>query len=121
MVDAGLGGARHSQLARDGHRRIPAVSGSYYLKFGKDAPGKQADFEREASLFQTGTRQARGRVVLIGLELVAAGQGKLPFDKRVHFIPEARLIVTLPDTADRLILHRFDPTSPRLKSADEEP
>jgi hypothetical protein len=30
------------------------------------------------------------------------------FDKHVHFIPQAKLIITIPFTDDRLILHRFD-------------
>jgi hypothetical protein len=30
------------------------------------------------------------------------------FDKHVFFIPQAKLIITIPVTDDRLILHRFD-------------
>jgi hypothetical protein len=29
------------------------------------------------------------------------------FDKRVHLIPDARLIITIPTTDDRLVLHRL--------------
>src|SRR5262249_57896922 len=29
-------------------------------------------------------------------------------DRRVHFIPDAKLLVTIPDTKDKLVLHRFD-------------
>jgi hypothetical protein len=29
------------------------------------------------------------------------------FDKRVHLIPESRLIITIPTSNDRLVLHRF--------------
>ena len=32
----------------------------------------------------------------------------LPFDKRVHFIPEANLIIVLPHPGQQLILFRFD-------------
>jgi len=31
----------------------------------------------------------------------------LTFDKRVHLIPDARLIITIPTTNDRLILYRY--------------
>jgi hypothetical protein len=31
----------------------------------------------------------------------------LPFDKRVHLIPEARLIITVPASNDRLVLYEF--------------
>jgi hypothetical protein len=38
------------------------------------------------------------------------------YDKRVHFIPEARLIITIPNSNDRLILHRLPSTeNPVLK------
>jgi len=29
------------------------------------------------------------------------------FDKRVHLVPEARVIVTIPASDDRLVLYRF--------------
>jgi hypothetical protein len=31
----------------------------------------------------------------------------LTFDKRVHLIPAARLVITVPASNDRLVLHRF--------------
>ena len=35
-------------------------------------------------------------------------RSNFPFDKRVHLIPEAKLILTIPAAKDRLVLHRFD-------------
>jgi hypothetical protein len=31
----------------------------------------------------------------------------LTFDKRVHLIPEARLIITIPASNDRVVLYRY--------------
>ena len=36
------------------------------------------------------------------------GGKDVAFDKRVHFIPGAKLIITIPQTNDQLVLHRFD-------------
>jgi WD40 repeat protein len=41
-------------------------------------------------------------------DLGAGGPEPLSADKRVHFIPSAKVIVTIPATNDRLVLHRFD-------------
>jgi hypothetical protein len=30
------------------------------------------------------------------------------YDKRIHLIPEAKLIITIPTSNDQLVLHRFD-------------
>jgi hypothetical protein len=36
------------------------------------------------------------------------GQGTITTDQRIHFIPNAKVIVTVAPTNDRLVLHRFD-------------
>jgi hypothetical protein len=45
------------------------------------------------------------------LELPAPGEEWIKhdftFDKRVHLVPEARLLITIPASNDRLVLHRF--------------
>jgi hypothetical protein len=38
-----------------------------------------------------------------------ANRDKLAFDQRVFFVPAAKVVVTIPQTNDQLILHRFDP------------
>ena len=44
-------------------------------------------------------------------------RGPFPADKRVHFIPSAKVIVTIPNSNDKLILHRFDAEDALEKSA----
>jgi hypothetical protein len=54
----------------------------------------------------------RPLVILNNLALPADNQvnpgSDFTFDKHIHFIPQAKLIITIPPTNDRLVLHRFD-------------
>src|SRR5262249_51307308 len=51
-------------------------------------------------------------------EQVSSGElrDKLPHDQRVHFIPAAKLVVSVPGTNDRLVLHRLRPEGALDKS-----
>jgi hypothetical protein len=43
-----------------------------------------------------------------GLTFTLMDHGALGAWNRVHFVPQANLIIVLPDTNDRLVLHKFD-------------
>ncbi len=52
-------------------------------------------------------RGVRG-VVPEDLNYGGQGKGRLHYDKRIHLLPDAKLLVTIPPTNDCLLLHRFD-------------
>ncbi|HUG70247.1 MAG TPA: serine protease [Pirellulaceae bacterium] len=43
----------------------------------------------------------------------------MSFDKRVHIIPEAELIITIPEQNDHLLLHRFRPDETRTANSQD--
>jgi predicted Zn finger-like uncharacterized protein len=45
-----------------------------------------------------------------------SSQDKINHDKRVHWIPDGKVLVTIPATSDRLLLYRFDPDEALAKS-----
>jgi hypothetical protein len=97
---------------------LPAAHGNYYLRL--DPKGGE-QHGGSVSFFLEGQSQAVGR--LDGVEGVMSEQvnygglrDKLSHDQRVHFIPDAKLVVTIPGTNDQLILHRFDVEEALAKS-----
>jgi S1-C subfamily serine protease len=105
----------------NGSMRIPAIQGNYYLEI--DATGR-------IGVWLAG--EPRALVTLppvdnFGIaEGFSAGLGAFPptisprisgasgnaffdRDKHIHFIPDARLIIAIPKTNDRLILQQFEP------------
>jgi hypothetical protein len=103
----------------DGQRRgspvLPACQGNVYLTLPQGDQGAP-------------TVRAPGKdtpiATLPDLELPPPGEERLPhdltFDKRVYLIPGARLIITIPASNDRLVLHRLGPSDPGLPEAEEE-
>jgi hypothetical protein len=82
---------------------VPGCHGNYYLSLppaGKDGP---------VTICAVG--QDKPVVTLEDLDLRMPKEvgitNDFTFDKRVHLIPEARLVITIPVTDDRLVLHRF--------------
>jgi hypothetical protein len=101
-VEAKMIGERDSYVPNT--LRIPAPNGNYYL--GIDRTGNiSAYLAREsraiASLPKLGD---------IGTEefLLANERVTITPDKRFHFVPDARLVIGIPTTNDRLILQQFD-------------
>src|SRR5262249_48210589 len=90
----------------ENHFLYPAIQGYYYLSVAM------------------GIAESNTAVHLVGdvrpiatLPKVEVGWGPsaeewhnhaFPLDRRIYFLPDAHLIVTLPRTNDRLVLHRFD-------------
>jgi hypothetical protein len=87
-----------------GNPVIPAHHGNYYLSL--PMPGKDGAPEIRAV--------ARDKPVAVLGDLdVPTWAGEewikhdFTFDKRIHIIPEAGLVITIPTENDRLVLHRF--------------
>ncbi len=88
---------------------LPAVQGPYCLALdlNQKGPGSQ---RHPVAIHLPGL--ARPLVTLTGLELPegmnAWDREKFQTDRRIHFIPDAKLLLTLPTSNDKLILHRLD-------------
>jgi len=82
---------------------VPACHGHYYLSLPQ--PGKTG----VPSVHAPG--RSRPIATLKDLDLSVPAEEWIKhdftFDKRVHLIPEAKLVITIPVTNDRLLLHRF--------------
>jgi hypothetical protein len=85
-------------LGREGIYCWPAHHGPYYLSLPSD---KQDRLE----VYLAGVGKP-----LVSLDDVGAVRtaGSLPLDKRFHLIPDARLLVSIPASKDRLVLRRLD-------------
>jgi hypothetical protein len=101
-TDNGRLTAQLQPLARGGSYGWPAHQGPYYLSLPRDQKDR-------LDIHLAGVSQP-----LLSLADVAVGGGAprapgfLPVDKRVHLIPDARLLVVLPAGNDRLVLRHLD-------------
>jgi hypothetical protein len=89
---------------------IPAVHGHYFMRLEPRAWDKLGG---DLSFFLEGQERPLARldgVEGVAGEYISYGQlrDKLTHDHRVFFIPDAKLVVTIPTSSDRLILYRFD-------------
>jgi hypothetical protein len=82
---------------------LPACLGDQYLSL--PGPGRAG----EATVERPG--KDKPLATLPDLELPTPVEDNIKhdptFDKRVHLVPEARLVITLPASNDRLVLRRF--------------
>jgi hypothetical protein len=90
----------------EGRFYLPAQQGPYYLH-----PG-----EGVLTFFVLGDSRPFATLGKVDFGAKDSGDASLPFDKRLWFLPEAKLIVTIPTGNDRLVLHRFDPDQALEKS-----
>ena len=84
---------------------LPAVQGNYYLGIGQQAGDKLP-----INVFLTTDKRPLARLTIAdGLPPATSwGREAVDLDKRLLFVPEARVIVVLPKTNDEVVLHRFD-------------
>jgi hypothetical protein len=84
--------------------RVPACHGHYYLHL------EPADGRWVPTVYTVGDTRPILRLpqVEVSFGPEDAQSPGLANDKRILFIPGARLIVTVPPAGDRLVLHRFD-------------
>jgi hypothetical protein len=90
---------------------LPATSGPYFLGLEKDA----------LSFYLAGNDRPVAKlpgVEGVCEEGIAYGSSRdtINHDRRIHFIPDARLVIGIPTTNDRLVLYRFDPEQALEKS-----
>jgi hypothetical protein len=90
---------------------LPAVGNNEY--FVELLPAGPYQHGGSVSFFQGGKDRPfaqRGGVEGVTNEQIAYGSNadKLVWDQRFFFIPAAKVVVTVPKTNDRLVLHRFD-------------
>jgi hypothetical protein len=101
---------------------VPARQGPYLLHFelaNDDQPGKQprpqpaAPGEGDLVFHLPGDERPLAR--LTGIEGVTPerigygqSQDKIEYDKRIHFIAAAKVVVAIPPTDNKLIVYRFD-------------
>jgi hypothetical protein len=108
----------HSDATGPGSVCLPAQTGPYYLSFGRTTtvPRFPTDPDRAPpgsklapALCKLG--DARPLLTLPEIEVPAEEAWiKHDFtpDKRIHLLPAAKLLVTIPGTNDRLVVRRFD-------------
>jgi hypothetical protein len=98
---------------------VPAHHGNFYLslvrqgdpkKVRRDIPGRQNNAKHNLTVHMAG--DARALAQLNDVELSSSSEPwathDFTADKRVHFIPDANLIVVTPVTRDKLVLYRFN-------------
>jgi hypothetical protein len=108
----------HSDATGPGSVCLPAQTGPYYLSFGRTTTAPR--FSNDPDYTPPGSKTAPAfcmlgdaRPLLTLPEIEIPGEEpwiKHDFtpDKRIQLIPEAKLLITVPGTNDRLILRRFD-------------
>ena len=96
------------------YQTIPAVHGDYFLRL---VPGPRDPRDRgkpgklQANVYLPGDNRMLATYPDLELALpIATGmtQAPFPFDKRIIFLPDAKLIVTIPSDNRKVVLHRFD-------------
>src|SRR5207249_3047514 len=94
---------------------VPALQGNFYLgiPFGSYHPQIAADKAQFGSVTLFIAGDTRPLVTLPDVEkairdVFAMTREPLRIDQRYHFIPDARLLVTIPATADKLIVQKLD-------------
>jgi len=100
---------------RQARAHLPATNGQFYLSWGLqfDSGSTQKPSEKRPSgvtVHMSGDPRSFATLADIPLpaQTDAYHRGSFPYDKRVHFIAEANLIVAIPDSNKELILHKFD-------------
>jgi hypothetical protein len=98
---------------------LPAEHGVMYLRIGTEGgppnrngpPNRQPESTTGRTLTIVTPGRDRPIARLADVDLLAAREEWLnhdfTFDKRVHLIPDARLVITIPISNDRLVLYRY--------------
>lgn len=89
---------------------VPALHGNYYVRLD---PKTGDQLVGNLEFFVPGHDQPLARlnnVEGVSGEQISYGtnRDKLTYDQRVHFIPNARRVIAIPRTNDRLVVFRFD-------------
>jgi S1-C subfamily serine protease len=99
---------------------VPAHNAPFFLGIRALEPGRQGkDADKGVRVYLVGDPRPLAtlpEVSELGTDLDAWGRTTLTLDKRLHFVPEAKVIITLPKENDRLVLRRFDVDEALAKS-----
>jgi hypothetical protein len=99
---------------RPGNALLPAYHGEWYLSLPYIAAPNNPRAPRPTGADTVATIRVREKVIatLRAIDLKMPNEDFLAhdftFDKRVHLIPDARLVITIPLTNDSVILHRIE-------------
>jgi S1-C subfamily serine protease len=92
---------------------IPAVHSDFYLRVPSEElrpPGNQEKLK--GSLHIVGESRSLADIpdleVALTFDHTPGRRNDFTFDKRIYFIPDAKVIIALPKTNRRLVLHRYD-------------
>jgi hypothetical protein len=117
-----------TDMQRQGEATLPAAHGEYYLVLPSPNLGAPprlagvppaAQSPAGAATLPNLTIRTRDKDKLIasvdGVELAFSNEDNIgndfTFDKRIHLIPDAQLIITIPTDNNRLVLHRYSSDS----------
>jgi hypothetical protein len=90
-------------------RYVPAHHSDYYLNLGAGQTFRDRNPPRAFSIHKLGIDRS---ILQMDIEVPgtegSGNKGDFTLDKRFHLIPEAKVLIVIPPSNDRLILHRVD-------------
>jgi predicted Zn finger-like uncharacterized protein len=111
---------RLRQVPSTGGSCVPAQGGPYYLSLPNDEPPPpgQKPSKQPVSVCLAGDDRPFATLSDVDGSETAdpLNPDKLSLDQRLHLIPAAKLLVSIPRTADKLVVRRFDPAAELAKS-----
>ena len=91
---------------------LPAVEGNFYLSVATDGGRRGRGGPRPGTVSIHMAGETRPLVTLNDIELPKGinqwAREAFGMDRRILLIPSAKLLITIPETNDKLVLHRFD-------------
>ena len=91
----------------DGTGNVPSVQDARYLSLAWD--GKHRAIKQATVMGIGNSRPIAMLPALAGMEVTLHRTGAFfTYDKRILFFPQSKFVVTIPESDDRLVIHRFD-------------
>lgn len=111
LVDRGPGGGGFREK---GPLLIPALQDGYYLSIEPDVEFLQPERGSSVSVHRADTGQRLFQVpgLDVGVQDERHHRSDSAYDRRLHFIPSAKVLIFMPTGNDRLVLHRVDVDAP---------
>jgi hypothetical protein len=93
-----------------GGRYLPAVHSDYYLYLGAAPTPTNRNPARACDIYKLGVNQPILQLSDVEIPTTDEQQIKTDFtlDKRVHLLPQAKVLIVIPASNDRLVLYRVD-------------
>jgi hypothetical protein len=104
---------------------LPAVYGDYYLQLGRSPKQNEFNPEPDLNIYKRGLAAPllkRPDIEIPQPDSPIGLNHDFTFDKRVLLIPQAKLLIIIPTSNDRLVLHRLklDPTLPKTDGSVDQ-